>query len=518
MVDSFLGIDLGTQGLTVVLIDSRGVLLGEAFAPYFMQSGLPEGCYEQDPWDWDRALIQATQGLLERLAREHLQFQILGIGIAGQMHGEVIAGADGSPLGAARLWCDSRNEQEGHRLTELFQVKIPKRMTVARWLWTLGNQQEKGKQAAHLITPGGWLAWRLTGQWNLGIGDASGMFPVDQTSLDFDQEALQAFQKLTENQLAKPLRQLLPGIRRAGEDGGGLTAEAAARLGLSPGIVVAPSEGDQPVALVGSLVSSPGSVAISFGTSVCANSVGDRPFSGISDAVDHFCSVDGKPINMVFLRNGTTFMNALVRMFDCSLDSNPSENSDPSDGSDSSALFSRVMAEVMQAGNDCGGIIALPFMDDEPGLKINHGGQGTLVGLNEQNARVGNIVKAGLLATIFNLKSGMELLEQQGYPRHEIVLSGGLTKTPQLAQILADVLNTPVVLLPDSAEGCAWGAALLGNYRYHCHQAANPLGWTDFLNQFMTGAVRRFQPNPDTIGDYQKTYESYRKLLQARQG
>ena len=111
------------------------------------------------------------------------------------------------------------------------------------------------------------------------------------------------------------LETILPTVRRAGESGGDLNEQGAELLGLPVGISVAPAEGDQPAALAGSLIGAAGMVSVSFGTSVCANSVGDRPFSGVADAVDHFCAVDGKPINMVWLRNGTTYMNTVVEMF-----------------------------------------------------------------------------------------------------------------------------------------------------------------------------------------------------------
>ena len=300
----FIGIDAGTQGLSVIFTDEDLNVLATGEGDYDMVPGLEEGCYEQLPADWDAALVKAMADLRTKLDSE---IEVLSIGISGQMHGEVLADESGKSLGPARLWCDSRNEEEGIELTEAMGVKMPKRITSARWLWTIRNRNEMATSTVHMTTPAGWIAFQLTGQWNLGIGDAAGMFPIDQSTLDYDERLLQSFDKIANG--PTPIKSLLPNVRKAGEDGGTLNAAGAAMLGLPEGIPVAPAEGDQPAALAGSLIGNAGIVSCSFGTSVCANSVGDRAFTGVSDAVDHFCAPDGKPINMVWLRNGTTYMN-----------------------------------------------------------------------------------------------------------------------------------------------------------------------------------------------------------------
>ncbi|MFM7137754.1 MAG: FGGY-family carbohydrate kinase, partial [Planctomycetota bacterium] len=259
------------------------------------------------------------------------------------------------------------------------------------------------------------------------------------------------------------------------------------------------AEGDQPAALAGSLVAAAGTVSMSFGTSVVANSVGDRPFQGVDQAVDHFCAVDGKPINMVWLRNGTTAMNTIVGMFGGVLPA----GGDP---------FAVVMPLVLSAPDDCGGLAALPFMDDEPGLGVSRGGTASLVGLDATNATPGNAAKAMLLATIFNLRMGSDVLEAQGYPRTEIVLSGGLVKTPALGQLVADAFRTPVSILDGASEGSAWGAALLAAYR-----DARLTGETGSWEQFLVGHARppahRFTPRPTASATLDRSYARHRGLI-----
>jgi sugar (pentulose or hexulose) kinase len=298
----------------------------------------------------------------------------------------------------------------------------------------------------------------------------------------------------------RPLRELLPNVRRAGHDAGALDGHGAALLGLPAGIPVAAAEGDQPAALTGSLIGAAGMVSMSFGTSVVANAVGDRTFQGISRAVDHFCAPDGKPINMVWLRNGTTAMNTVVEMFG------------KVNGTDRGDAFAAVMPQVLAAPDDCGGLLALPFMDDEPGLGVSRGGTACVIGLNDTNATPGNAAKAMLLATILNLKMGSDELDAQGFPRTEIVLSGGVTKTPAIGQILADAFNTPVSILDGAAEGTAWGAALLAKYRSLSIAGGAP-DWAAFLASHASGKPTRFTPRPAATAVYHAMEKRYRRLV-----
>ena len=503
-IQGYLGIDAGTQGLSVIFTDDSLKILAHGEAAYRMVPDLAADCYEQQPGDWEQALATAMTELRQKLADSRIEMDVQAIGISGQMHGEVLADDLGRSLGPARLWCDSRNEAEGHELTEKLGVKCPKRLTTARWLWTIRHQPEKAAKVAHITTPAGWIAFRLTGQWNLGIGDAAGMFPIQQATLDYDSTLLAAFDAIVATtahaKQLRPLHDLLPHVKKAGEDAGTLDGHGATLLGLPTGIPVAAAEGDQPAALTGSLIGAAGMVSMSFGTSVVANAVGDRAFQGISRAVDHFCAPDGKPINMVWLRNGTTAMNMVVEMFG------------KVNGTGRGDAFAAVMPSLLAAPDDCGGLLALPFMDDEPGLGVSRGGTACVIGLNDTNATPGNVAKAMLLATIFTLKMGSDELDSQGFPRTEIVLSGGVTKTPAVGQILADAFNTPVTILDGAAEGTAWGAALMAKYR-RLAIAGRATDWAAFLAGHASGRPTRFTPRPAATAVYHAMEKRYRRLV-----
>jgi sugar (pentulose or hexulose) kinase len=502
-LQGYLGIDLGTQGLSAIFTDRDLRILAQGEGGYGMVEGLAPECFEQRPEDWEAALVAAMAEVRRKLAVAGVEPEVRAIGISGQMHGEVLTDAAGVPLGPARLWCDGRNEAEGDELTTRLGVKCPKRLTASRWLWTLRHRPDLAARAAHLTTPAGWIARRLTGGWTLGIGDAAGMFPIDQATLDYDRPRLADFAALAaaDRAGARPLADLLPAVRRAGHDAGTLDAHGAALLGLPQGIPVAPAEGDQPAALAGSLIARPGMVAMSFGTSVCANAVGDRPFDGVSRSIDHFCAPDGRPINMVWLRNGTTAFSAVVGMFGGVLPA----GSDP---------FAAVMPAVLAAPDDCGGLAALPFMDDEPGLGVRRGGSACLVGIDAANATPGNAARAMLLATVYNLRLGSEPLDAQGFPRTEIVLSGGLVKTPGLGQVIADVFHAPVVIAAGAAEGTAFGAALLARYRdEHVGRPGTADDWPAFLARHTSGTPTRFTPRTAAVATLDRGYERHRRLV-----
>jgi sugar (pentulose or hexulose) kinase len=231
-----------------------------------------------------------------------------------------------------------------------------------------------------------------------------------------------------------------------------------------------------------------------------ANAVGDRAFKGVDRAIDHFCAPDGKPINMVWLRNGTTAMNAGVEMFG------------RVNGSDRGGAFAAVIPQLLAAPDDCGGLQALSFMDDEPGAGVSHGGTALVIGLNDASATPGNVAKAMLLATIFNLRMGSEGLDAQGFPRTEIVLSGGITKTPELAQLVADAFHVPVVLLAGAVEGTAWGAALMAKFRDE-RLAGKNADWSSFLAGHATAGARRFEPRPRAAATFDRLYARHKRLV-----
>ncbi|GKY93039.1 hypothetical protein MPSEU_000272200 [Mayamaea pseudoterrestris] len=500
-IDGYLGIDLGTQGLSIIFTDTKLNVLAKGEGSYTSVEGLDAGCYEQRTDDWQSALEAAIDQIHAQLQDT---FNVLSIGISGQMHGEVLCDEKGLCLSPVRLWCDGRNGLESDELTQSFHVKVPRRATAARFLWTTRHRADLARRVRNVTTPAGWIAFLLTGEFSLGTGDASGMFPIDAETLDYDQKLFSKYDAIVDDATIPSIATILPTVRLAGQDAGNLNAGGAKLLGLTQGIPVAPAEGDQVAALAGGLIGAPGMVSCSFGTSVCANTVGDHAFQGVSPAIDHFCAADGKPIFMVWLINGTTFLNAMVRSYGsvmCATGTNDDEKD---------ATFATMMRCVVDAPDDCGGILALPFLDDEPGLGVVHGNSGLLVGLNHSNATPGNICKAALLCVMFNLRLGQQVLDDQAYLRTELNLSGGLCKTPECGQLLADVFNTPVVVHESADEGCSWGACVLAKYR---HEEAGK-DWPTFLQNISETIPKRIiEPNTSSVETYNCIFKRYKQLV-----
>ena len=466
---------------------------------------------------------------------------------------------------------------------------MPKRLTAARYLWSLKHEPEKTKKCVAITTPAGYIAHRLTTTTTttanttdqlqpllLGVGEASGMFPVnDATGCEYRNDWIEAFDTHVRTKFptvsAPSLKKLLPKIRTAGDtrtnndndndnnnstvivddnnssnavflnksivEPDGWLHDVKELFGSSSGILVAPAEGDQPTALAASLIGEPGMISCSFGTSVVANMVGkssaDGGGSGGSKknsgkkpsmaAVDRFNAVNGQPISMVWLRNGTTYLNRMVDSY----------------GGD----FEALLKKAVDAPTDCGGLLALPFLDDEPGLNVKRGGTAMIVGFNgnndndDGNHRAGNVIKAAMVSVMFNLYLGTKQVEEAAaadsatktdsvQAKKEIVLTGGLTKTPQTGQILADIFDRPVRLLEAADEGGAWGAALLAKYYHDCDQRRrkcdngnspsppHPDEWLTFLETVEAKEQQAFYPQPERVKIYRAMLSKYQRLLQ----
>ena len=447
---------------------------------------------------------------------------------------------------------------QADELSELFGERMPKRLTAARFLWSLKHESNKTEKCVSITTPAGYIAHKLTTttglpQLVLGVGEASGMFPVDSGDIgcNYRNDWLEAFDRHVCSKFpgvsVPSLRDLLPQIRTAGDtrnyggdnsshvvldnsilDPGGWLHDVkdvfcGGKDDSSQGILLAPSEGDQPTALAASLIGQNGMISCSFGTSVVANMVGKA--SGASAAkkgkslasVDRFNAVNGQPISMVWLRNGTTYLNRMVESY--------------------GGNFEGLLQQAVEAPSDCGGLLALPFLDDEPGLNVAQGGTGMIVGFNSTgNHKAGNVIKAAMISVMFNLYLGTQQVEQAEAAattideatrdakglKKEIILTGGLTKTPETGQILANIFDRPVRLLEAADEGGAWGSALLAKYSDDCQKRQNerqssepphPNDWLAFLSTIEAKEQQAFFPQPEKVEVYRSVLEKYTKLL-----
>lgn len=513
-INGVLGADLGTQELTLLLMDTRGKVRGVGVAGgYPMVYGLPDGYREQRPKQWEAALVRAMKNLRNDLAKKGLAIgRVLCICLTGQMHGEVGLGFGGKEAWeTARLWCDPRNKEESEELTGLFNFKVPIRMTIARWLWTIRNQPDMAKRCAGLTTPAGWLTFVLCGNRVLGMGEASGMFPIDPATGSYDAGMIQKFNRLTRDAKVPPINSLLPTPMPAGSVAGRLSARGAKMLGLPEGIPIAPPEGDQPAALAGSFIARPGDVSLSVGTSMCANAVAPagKVFKGVHPSIDHWCTADGKPLLMAWIKCGTTFMNWLMDVFAIVLGLVDREGKPLR-----AKAFGRVMPLLAGTSIDCGGIQGLPLMETEPCTGFNERAVAFLAGMNLKNPHPANLINAAFMAALFNVRLGLEELRRQGYPLERIIVTGGIVKSKgHFGPLIANALGIPAACLEAAEEGTAFGGGLLALF-CHARKVRKELTWEEFLEGIRgRQQPETFIPNPDKARAATEAFARHKELL-----
>jgi len=502
MRDFVVGIDDGTQTLTVLMMDLEGKVFtrGDYDVPMFEG---PNGEREQDPKDWRTALSIAISQ-----ARKQAEFagielgKCLGICPSGQMHGECIRLDDGTWRGKVKLWCDSRDE--ARELSELFGRNIPQRLTISRWLWTIKHQGGIAQQCVGLTTPSGAIATFLDGQaWALGLGDACGAFPIDPVTLSYNAEMARKFDQSVEGKGVRSILSLLPPPVAVGTQIGQVDDDGAILSGLALGTPIFAPEGDQPTTLAGALVCDEGELAMSGGTSICANLVTSKSFQGFHPGVESFMTTDGKQFMMCHVQNGTTFMNIMVGLLGKFIA--------PRD------QFSALMPLAAEAPIDCGGIIILPLEEPEHGLGFADKTVSGVFGLRRDNASPGNLIRAAFVGSMFGILHSVRALREQGMGAKEVVVCGGIAKSPWTAQAIADIFETPVRILSEAAEGSAYGAALMALFGAR-RQSEPDLTWPKFLRAMRPAESTIISPVPEDVGQYRAMFGRFSRLVNEVEG
>ena len=514
-IDGGITIDIGTQETSVVLMSLEGKIEGGGVVGNFMVPDLPLGHNEQEPMAWLEAVKIGMAALRQDLALHGKEIgKCYFVIVCGQMHGEVIMTHEGC-VPTARLWCDARNVEEGEELTKLFGTKVPTRMTIARWLATTRERPEIAKNCVGITTPAGWVTYNLCGVHTLGVGDASGMFPIDVSTGNYRVDLMERFDAMMAHIGGFPmLRAILPVPVKAGEFIGTLNSKWAEILGLPQGTPICPPEGDQPAVLAGTYISCPGQGGGSWGTSICVNWISDRPFVGVNPAIDHFCDPMGRPINMGWLKNGTTFANAVITLLQMARGDEKDDNT-----------YAFVIPEASQAPADCGGLRALPLMQTEPATEFVESAVAMFAGIVWEkvdgkvvtNLTPGNMYRAAFTSSVMNARLGLEVLREQGCPAQELVLTGGVLKTKTstqfAAQLIASALNITVRVLPGGAEGTAFGGGLLGLFALR-RQEDPSLEYGAFLDGMLGNEKgETFQPNAEDAETYDRMYGDHLAML-----
>ena len=506
-----LGIEFGSTRIKAVLID-------EAHAPIASGSHEWENRYENGVWTYH--LEDVWTGLQEsfrRLGSEVLEkyktpLHTVGvIGFSAMMHGYLAFDRDGNLLVPFRTWRNTITGQAAGQLTDLFQFNIPQRWSIAHLYQAILNKEPHVKDIHFQTTLAGYVHWKLTGRKVLGVGEASGMFPIDSQTNGYDGRMLKLFdERLEAENIPWKLQDILPKVLTAGEAAGTLTEEGARLLDptgrLQAGIPLCPPEGDAGTGMVATDSVAERTGNVSAGTSVFAMIVLEEALAKLYPEIDMVTTPAGKPVAMVHSNNCTSDLNAWVELFQEFTHALGVEVSQ-------SRLFELLYRQALAGDADGGGLLAINYLSGEHITHLEEG-RPLFVRTPESHFTLANFMRVNLFSALGALKIGMDILfEKEKVKVDQVLGHGGFFKTKEVGQkIMAAALNVPVSVMETAGEGGAWGIALLASYMLH--KAAD-----EPLEAYLTDRVfagekgTTIAPEPADVTGFEAFMERYRKGL-----
>lgn len=506
-----LGIEFGSTRIKAVLIDDTYTTI--AAGDYGWASHLEDGLWsysQEEIWTGLQTAYAALAEDVENAYGEKLT-RVGRIGFSAMMHGYLAFGKDGELLVPFRTWQNTNTSEAHEKLSELFQYNIPERWSIAHLYQAVLNNEEHIGKVDFFTTLAGYVHWKLTGKKVLGVGDASGMFPIDPTTHTYETEFIEKFNAIPEV-AAQPwkLADLLPEPLVAGTPAGTLTEEGAKLLDptgtLQPGITFAPPEGDAGTGMVATNSVRVRTGNVSAGTSIFAMVVLERKLERLHPEVDLVTTPAGDLAGMSHANNFTSDLNAWVGLFG----QFAAAIGTPVDaGTLYGTLFRAAIADDVDS--NCGGLINYPFRSGEflAGLP-----EGRPLFARGPAARMslGNFMRAQLFSAFSPVKIGMDVMtKDEGVAVDSLVGHGGIFTTPKVAQkILAAAFDTPIKVMSTAAEGGAWGMAVLADYLWHADQ---PLD--EFLDARVFADAASTTENPDEgdVAGFEEFFDRFRKGL-----
>ena len=460
---AYLGIEFGSTRIKGVVCDDKGTVL--AMGGFGWENSLIDGIWtysEEEIFEGLRICYQEVAKDIESKYGIKVK-RFAGIGISAMMHGYLAFDSNNNLLVPFRTWRNTITGEAAEKLTAEFNYNIPQRWSISHLYQAMLNKEEHVKEVAFFTTLAGFVHWRLTGKKVLGVGDASGMFPIDTTTGDYDAGMIGKFDELAKaTALSKGLKDLLPEVLSAGEAAGSLTIEGAALLDssgiLESGIPLCPPEGDAGTGMVATNSVKIRTGNISAGTSVFAMVVLEKELSKVYPEIDLVTTPDGALVGMVHCNNCTSEINNWVKIFKefCELYGiNPDMNE----------LFTKMYSVSLDGEADCGGVILYNYLSGEPVTGFEKGAL-VLARTAEDNFSLANLMRSNLYSAMATLKIGLDLmLKEEGVKVDEMYGHGGYFKTKGVGtKVAAAAINAPVSVMETASEGGAWGIALLAAY------------------------------------------------------
>jgi sugar (pentulose or hexulose) kinase len=506
-----LGIEFGSTRI-------KAVLIGEDHMPIASGSYDWENRYENGIWTY--SLDDVWIGLQEsyRKLRDEVfekyntPLKTLGaIGFSAMMHGYMAFDKDGNLLVPFRTWRNTITGQASEKLTDLFQFNIPQRWSIAHLYQAILNKEPHVRDISHLTTLAGFVHWKLTEQKVLGVGEASGMFPIDSKTNDYNERMLKLFNECLEAENSPwKLQDILPKVLVAGDAAGVLTEEGTKLLdptgALQAGIPLCPPEGDAGTGMVATNSVAERTGNVSAGTSVFAMIVLEKALSKLYPEIDMVTTPTGKPVAMVHSNNCTSDLNAWVDLFQEFTDALGVEMSE-------SKLYETLYTKALTGDADGGGLLAYNYVSGEHITHLEEG-RPLFVRTPESRFTLSNFMRVHLFSALGALKIGLDILFEQEQVKIDQVLGhGGFFKTKEVGQkIMAAAMNVPVSVMETAGEGGAWGIALLASYMLY--KAMNePLEGYLSDKVFAGENGTTIAPDPKDVDGFTTFMERYKKGL-----
>ena len=508
---AILGIELGSTRIKAVLIDQENKPIAQG--NHTWENQLVDGLWTysieaiwsglQDCYADLRSNVKNLYGIeIENLA---------AIGVSAMMHGYMPFNAKEEILVPFRTWRNTNTGRAAAALSDLFVYNIPLRWSISHLYQAILDNEAHVKDIDFLTTLAGYVHWQLTGEKVLGIGDASGMLPIDPTTHNYSAEMVAKFDKLiAPNQYNWTLQDILPKVLSAGESAGVLTPEGSKKLDasghLKAGIPVCPPEGDAGTGMVATNAVKQRTGNVSAGTSSFSMIVLEKDLSKPYEMIDMVTTPDGSPVAMVHCNNCTSDLNAWINLF--------KEYQEllgiPVDMNE---VYGKLYNHALTGNADCGGLISFNYISGEPVTGFADGRPMFVRSANDKFS-LANFMRTHLYASVGVLKIGNDILfKEEKVKVDRITGHGGLFKTKNVGQrVLAAALNSPISVMETAGEGGAWGIALLGSFLVN-NEKKQPLD--AFLDEQVFGgdAGVEITPTAEDVAGFNAYIENYKAAL-----
>lgn len=506
-----LGIEFGSTRIKAVLVDENNQPI--ASGAHDWENRLENGIWTYSLEDIWSGLQDCYRKLAEDVQAQYGEklTKLGAIGFSAMMHGYMAFNGKDELMVPFRTWRNTITEEASNKLTELFRYHIPQRWTIAHLYQAILNGEEHVADLRFVITLAGYIHWKLTGEKIVGVGEASGMFPIDIATGQFNEKMIAQFNEaVADKGYAWKVQDILPAVYTAGQQAGALTAEGAKLLDptgtLEAGVPFCPAEGD-----AGTGMAATNSVArrtgnVSAGTSVFGMIVLEKELSKVYDAIDLVTTPDGSLVAMVHCNNCTSDLNAWVNLF--------REYSELMGHKvDMNELYGSLYRKALEGDDDCGGLLAYNYFSGEHVTGFNEG-RPLFVRTPDAKFDLANFMRVHLFTSLGALKTGFDILfREEDVQVDEILGHGGLFKTKGVGQsILAAAMNAPVSVMETAGEGGAWGIALLAAYMIGKGEGETLDAYLN--NRIFAGEKgTTMNPDPEDVAGFDKFIELYRAGL-----